>query len=95
MIFSVSRVNNGFSVNDGDDDDDELDELIGSEDRASPREASLLSACERCFCSSEATRCWMMSSRFLAREESVSGLFCRVLTRDSEKRTGWSLASKG
>lgn len=40
-----------------DDDDDELEELIGSEDRASPREASLLSAWERCFCSSEVTRC--------------------------------------
>jgi len=90
-------VSNGFSVNDGDDDFDEplLLLSIGSEDRESPREVSLLSALKRCFCSSDVTRCWMISSRFLAREESVSGLFCRVLTSDSEKRTGWSLERNG
>ena len=70
VIFSDSRVKSGFSVNDG--PEEECDDVSwDSLEMDSEREVNLLSACSRCFCNSAVTRCCMMSSRFLARDESV------------------------
>jgi len=70
VIFSESRVKSGFSVKDG--PDEECDVVSwDSLEMDSEREVNLLSACSRCFCNSAFTRCCMMSSRFLARDESV------------------------
>lgn len=52
-------------------DEDRDGESEVSLEMDSDSEENLLSACSRCFCSSAVTRCWMISSRFLAREESV------------------------